>query len=192
MKKLVSDELWREIEPLFPPQVRSLKGGRPPITHRQALTGIVFVLKTGLPWNMLPQELNCGSGPTCWRRFRDWTRSGLWTRMRLHTLQQLGLSGKLEPDHAVVDSANVRALKGGSHTGPNPTDRGKNGCKRHTIVDRGGQLGLSCVRPRFGATAPGRHDGAFARNSRDRGYVVGIVRYPRRADRAPGVLGDTR
>lgn len=138
MTELLPDKIWNEIEPLLPPQVPSPKGGRPPVTHRQAFTGILFVLKTGLPWNMLPQELNCGSGSTCWRRFHEWTKSGLWERMRLRILRRVGASGGLQPQHAVIDSASVRALKGGGHTGPNPTDRAKKGCKRHVITDRDG------------------------------------------------------
>ena len=65
MAELVSDELWRQIEPLLPPlPPRSPKGGRPRVEHRPALTGIVFVLKTGIPWQDLPTEMGCGSGST--------------------------------------------------------------------------------------------------------------------------------
>ncbi len=108
------------------------------MTHRQALTGIIFVLKSGLPWNMLPQELQCGSGVTCWRRLRDWTNAGLWERIRLRILRLLGKENQLEARHAIIDSASVRAVKGGGHTGPNPTDRAKSGCKRHVITDADG------------------------------------------------------
>lgn len=138
MGPLLPDEVWYDIEFLFPPQIASSKGGRPPVTHRQALTGIIFILRTGLPWNMLPQEMNCGSGVTCWRRFRAWTRAGLWEQIRLRLLHQLGKSGGIDASHAVVDSASVRALAGGPHTGPNPTDRAKKGCKRHIVTDRCG------------------------------------------------------
>src|SRR5215204_969007 len=64
---LVSDELWSIIEPLLPPEPAKPKGGRPRVPDRAALTGILFVLHTGLPWEMLPQEMGCGSGVTCWR-----------------------------------------------------------------------------------------------------------------------------
>jgi transposase len=69
---LVSDELWRVIELLIPKHQPSPRGGRPPVSDRMALTGILFVLKSGIPWEMLPQEMGCGSGMTCWRRLRDW------------------------------------------------------------------------------------------------------------------------
>jgi transposase len=65
VKSLVSDELWELVEPLLPPEPPKLKGGRPRIPDRQALTGILFVLKTGIPWEDLPKEMNCGSGMTC-------------------------------------------------------------------------------------------------------------------------------
>ena len=66
-KHLVSDELWEQIEPVLPPEPPKPKGGRPRIADRQVLTGILFVLKTGIPWEDLPQEMGCGSGMTCWR-----------------------------------------------------------------------------------------------------------------------------
>jgi transposase len=138
MSELLPDEVWNEIEPELPPQERSPRGGRPPVSHRQALTGIIFILKSGLPWNMLPEEMHCGSGVTCWRRFRDWTRAGLWERIRLRILHLLGKDGQLDATRAVIDSASVRAVAGGPHTGPNPTDRAKNGCKRHVITDANG------------------------------------------------------
>jgi len=71
-KPLVSDELWKVIAPLLPPERPKPKGGRPPVDNRAALTGIIFVLKTGIPWEMLPQEMGCSSGVTCWRRLRGW------------------------------------------------------------------------------------------------------------------------
>lgn len=138
MAQLLPDEVWQQIRSEFPKQRPSSKGGRPPVTHRQAVTGIIFVLKTGLPWNMLPRELGCGSGVTCWRRFHQWTQSGLWERIRLRVLRRLGRQGSLDTTRVVIDSASVRAVAGGAHTGPNPTDRAKKGCKRHIITDANG------------------------------------------------------
>jgi len=67
-KPLLTDVLWAHIEPLLPSLRPQPKGGRPPVPHRAALTGILFVLKTGLPWEYLPKEMGCGCGMTCWRR----------------------------------------------------------------------------------------------------------------------------
>ena len=49
-KPLVSDELWAVVEPLLPPARRPGTRGHPPVPNRVALAGIIFVLKTGLPW----------------------------------------------------------------------------------------------------------------------------------------------
>jgi len=65
VKQLVSDELWKIVEPLLPEEPPKPQGGRPRIDDRAALTGIIFVLKSGIPWEMLPQEMGCGSGVTC-------------------------------------------------------------------------------------------------------------------------------
>ena len=62
---LVSDALWSIIEPLLPAFVPRPRGGRPRVPDRAALTGILFVLRTGIQWEMLPLEMGCGSGITC-------------------------------------------------------------------------------------------------------------------------------
>ena len=77
-KPLVSDELWAVVAPLLPLEPPKPKGGRPRVSDRAALSGIIFVLKSGIPWEMLPPELGCGSGVTCWRRLRDWQEAGVW------------------------------------------------------------------------------------------------------------------
>jgi transposase len=119
MAKLVPDELWQQIEPLLPPEPKpSPKGGRPRVSHRQALTGIVFVLRTGIPWQALPPELNCGSGSTCWRRFAQWTTLDVWSKLHAALLSQLGKAGALNLERAVVDSASVRAVFGGRTLAP--------------------------------------------------------------------------
>jgi transposase len=76
-KPLVSDALWEIVEPLIPPEPPKPKGGRPRVPDRACLTGIIFVLKTGLPWEDLPQELGCGCGMTCWRRPFEWEQAGV-------------------------------------------------------------------------------------------------------------------
>lgn len=111
-KQLVTDELWAVIAPLLPPEPPKLKGGRPPVPDRSVLTGIVFVLRSGIPWEMLPQEMGCGSGMTCWRRLRDWQRAGVWVRLHRVLLDRLGATDGIDWSRASLDSASVRAKKG--------------------------------------------------------------------------------
>jgi transposase len=114
MAELLSDALWERIQPLLPLEPEpSAKGGRPRVSNRQALTGILFVLRTGIPWQALPLEMNCGSGSTCWRRFAEWTRLAVWSKLHVVLLSVLGKAGAIHLERAVIDSASVRAVFGG-------------------------------------------------------------------------------
>ncbi len=119
-KPLLTDELWARIEPLLPPPKRKPKGGRPPVPARAALTGILFVLRTGCPWEYLPQEMRCGSGMTCWRRLRDWHEAGVWNNVWRVLLDELGLADEIDWSKAVFDSCSVRAVFGGRRLAPIP------------------------------------------------------------------------
>ncbi|TXN06761.1 IS5 family transposase [Methylobacterium sp. WL103] len=142
-KFLVPDDLWAVIAPLLPPARVRPKAGRPPIPDRAALTGILFLLRTGLPWEYLPQEMGCSSGMSCWRRLRDWQRAGVRASLHRALLERLDSAGQLDWSRAALDSASLPAKKPGAETGPNPTDRGKPGTKRHLVVDaRGTPLGV--------------------------------------------------
>jgi transposase len=114
-KPILDDELWALIEPLLPPAKprRARYPGRKPIEPRKALTGILFVLRTGIGWEHLPQELGCGSGMSCWRRLRDWTAAGVWDKVHRVLLERLHGADKVDWSRAVVDSSSVRAVFGG-------------------------------------------------------------------------------
>jgi transposase len=132
---LVSDELWEAIEPWLPPERPKPLGGRPRVPDRAALGGILFVLRHGLRWRDLPRELGYGSGVTCWRRLRAWQALGVWEAVHHTVLNWLGLLDAIGWERASLDSASVRAKRGGEATGPSPTDRGKAGTKYHVLVD---------------------------------------------------------
>src|SRR3954454_5244064 len=118
-KRLVSDDLWAHIAPLLPPPRPHPKGGRPPLPDRAALTGIIFVLKTGMPWEYLPQELGCGSGMTCWRRLRDWQEAGVWEELHRVLLNCLGEADRIDWSRGSIDSSEIPA-KGVKKGGPLP------------------------------------------------------------------------
>jgi transposase len=111
-KPLVSDELWAEVEPLLPPEPPKPKGGRPRVPDRACLTGILFVLRAGIPWELLPQEMGCGSGMTCWRRLRDWQQADVWHRLHRQLLDKLGEADKIDWTRAALDSRTVPAKRG--------------------------------------------------------------------------------
>jgi transposase len=119
-KPLVSDDLWELIAPILPKRARSRKGGRPALGDRKVLTGIIFVLKTGIPWEALPQEMGCGCGMSCWRRLRDWQAAGVWERLHLLLLDGLQGAEAIDWSRALIDSASVRAIGGGQKPAPAP------------------------------------------------------------------------
>jgi transposase len=139
-KPLLPDALWQIIQSLLPPPKprRFRYPGRKPIGDRQALTGILFVLKTGIAWEDLPIEMGCGCGMTCWRRLQRWQEQGVWFQLHQVLLQQLQDAGRIDWSRAAVDSSFARAFGGVEESGRNPTDRGRPGVKHHVLVDGNG------------------------------------------------------
>jgi len=112
-KPLVSDDLWAVVAPLLPSEPPKPKGGRPRVPDRAVLSGIIFVLKSGIPWEMLPQEMGCGSGMTCcWRRLKEWHEAGVWERLHRAMLERLGRADEIDWSRACLDSASVPAPGG--------------------------------------------------------------------------------
>ena len=120
-KPLVPDAMWEIVEPLIPPEPPKPQGGRPRVLDRACLTGIVFVLKTGIQWEDLPQEMGCGCGMTCWRRLRDWQEAGVWLGLHRVLLDRLGAADRIDWSRASIDSSTVPAKglkKGGLRPRP--------------------------------------------------------------------------
>ena len=126
---LIPDGLWEEIRKVLPPPKprRKKYPGRKPMDPRRALTGILFVLKSGIPWEMLPQELGCGSGMSCWRYLHAWQKAGVWEAIHKVLLSKLRGSNKIDFSRAIIDSSSVRATLGGP----------KRGRTRRTAAKRG-------------------------------------------------------
>ena len=135
-KQLVSDELWQIIEPLLPEEPpKNPEGGRPRIDNRAALTGIVFVLKSGIPWEMLPQEMGCGSGMSCWRRLKEWQDGGVWERLHRVLLDRLGETERIDWERASLDSASIPAKRGVQKPERIRQIKERKGTKRHLASD---------------------------------------------------------
>src|SRR5277367_3574056 len=117
-KALLTDELWNKIEPLLPPVRAAGTPGRPAISNRACLTGILFVLKTGIAWEDLPAEMNCGSGMTCWRRLRDWNNAAVWQKLHELLLADLRAAGDLEMAALIADASYIRAFLGAPTPAP--------------------------------------------------------------------------
>lgn len=140
MKPLVTDALWERVEPLLPslPTRRFRFPGRKPLCRRKVLTGILFVLKTGIAWDELPAELGFGCGKTCRNYLRACHEAGVWRELHAVLLAELNGADQVDWSRALVDASFAKAPEGGEDTGPNPTDRRKLGSKHHVLTDAKG------------------------------------------------------
>jgi transposase len=111
-KPLVDDELWTVVEPLLPEHKPRPKGGKPPADDRVCLTGILFVLKTGIAWEDFPCEMGC-CGMTLLNRLRQWQKAGVWDAMHRLMLDKLRAADGIDFSRVIVDSSSIRAMHGG-------------------------------------------------------------------------------
>jgi transposase len=116
-QEILPDELWGALDPLFPPPPARPKGGRRRIPNRATLTGLLFVLRTGLPWEYVPPELGCGSGMTCGRRLRDWQAQGIWQKVPQPLLPAVGDADPIDWTRAAIAAATVPAPRGAQQPG---------------------------------------------------------------------------
>jgi transposase len=125
-RPLVDDQLWQVVEPLLPRPKRRRKRhpGRRPLDDRTVVTGLLFVLKTGIAWEDFPQEMGC-CGMTLLNRLRRWQRAGVWGRLHRALLDRLRAAGEVDLSRVIVDSASVRAMHGGKKRARAPWTAGK-------------------------------------------------------------------
>lgn len=108
----IPDELWERIEHLIPPHKSRLKGGRPPVPDRVVLAGIIYRMKTGCQWKALPSKF--GSGSTCHLRFQAWVGAGVFASIFAALVEHYDLKRGIKWEWASLDSATVKAPKGGT------------------------------------------------------------------------------
>ncbi len=130
----VPDELWEKIERLLPPEKKAGSRGRPPLPNRRVFNGILFVLRSGCQWKGLKKEWY-GAGSSLPARFEAWNKAGLWKKMHRAMVKYYQKKRHIQWRWESIDSKMVPAPLGGKLNGPNPTDRGKRGTKRHILVD---------------------------------------------------------
>ena len=118
-KLLVTDDLWAVVEPLLPKHEPSPAGGHPRVDDRVCLTGVLFLLKTGIPWEDFPQEMGC-CGMTLWNRLEEWRAAGVWPRLHGVLLAHMREADLIDFSRAVADSSSIRAVHGGKKRGRAP------------------------------------------------------------------------
>ena len=113
--RTLPERLYRLLEPLLPKLPPQRKGGRPPLSNRRALGGILYRLKTGCQWKYIPPDF--GSGSAVHRRFQAWVNAGVFSHIYRRALKFYGKKKKFRVEWTSVDSSTVKAPKGGSQTG---------------------------------------------------------------------------
>jgi len=109
----VPDRLWVEIEPLLPKVQRRFRyPGRRRHDDRACLEGILYALRYAVPWHELPGVEGWPSGQTCWRRFHEWQRAGVWEGLLRRMQELFEREGLADWSRALVDASLVDAKKG--------------------------------------------------------------------------------
>lgn len=109
-KRVLTDEQWARIAPHLPKHPPSPKGGRPRENDRECLEGILWLLRTGSPWQQIPVDFPSGS--TCWRRLQEWAGEGVLADLHAILIEELDDLGKLDLDELLADATFIRAKKG--------------------------------------------------------------------------------
>ena len=108
----ISDELWNIISSTLPTEKPNKTIGRPAIPFRKVMNGILYVLRTGCQWKMLPKEF--GSGSTCHRRFQQWNGIGIFKNMWIRLLKEYDNKKGIKWIWQSIDSISIKSPLGGT------------------------------------------------------------------------------
>ena len=107
----IPDELWDEFKKILPREKPSKTVGRPIVKYRLVLDGILYVLRTGCQWKMLPKEY--GSGSTCHRRFQEWNKLDIFKKMWIKLLKVYDKEVGINWTWQSIDSISIKSPLGG-------------------------------------------------------------------------------
>jgi putative transposase len=107
----IPDDLWDEIKIILPPEKPYKTIGRPVVPFRKVLDGILYILRTGCQWKMLPKEY--GSGSTCHRRFQEWIVSKIFQKLYVRLLKIYDDLKGISWIWQSLDSVSIKAPLGG-------------------------------------------------------------------------------
>lgn len=107
----LTNEQWSQIKEFFPESKASPLGGRPPAPNRACVEGIIWILRSGAPWRLLPRCYP--SDTTCWRRHKEWTEAGIWEKAWARLMRMLDRRGQLDLEETIADGTFSSAKKGG-------------------------------------------------------------------------------
>jgi transposase len=107
----IPDELWDEFKKILPREKPPKTVGRPIVLYRKVLDGILYVLRTGCQWKMLPKEY--GSGSTCHRRFQEWNKLDIFNKMWIKLLKVYDKEVGINWTWQSIDSISIKSPLGG-------------------------------------------------------------------------------
>jgi transposase len=112
----LTDQQWEIVKTILPEDpIRDDRRGRPWSERRKVLSGALWILRTGAPWQDLPPRY--GPYQTAHRRFQNWVRSGVIEKILLALAEHLKEAGGLDLKECFVDGTFVPAKKGGAASG---------------------------------------------------------------------------
>jgi transposase len=107
----IPDGLWDEFKKILPREKPPKTVGRPIVIYRNVLDGILYVLRTGCQWKMLPKEY--GSGSTCHRRFQEWNKLDIFNKMWIKLLKMYDKEVGINWTWQSIDSISIKSPLGG-------------------------------------------------------------------------------